>query len=42
MCVVDGIYPSVQIQGTNAVQVLYMNNTPVANSRTLKILVAYM
>lgn len=42
MCTSDGIYPSVQIQGNNYIQVLYMNKNPEANSRTLQILIVYM
>ena len=42
MCAADNIYPSVQIMGTKVIQILYMNKTPEANTRTLQILVAYM
>ena len=42
MCAADNIYPSVQIMGTKVIQILYMNKTPKANTRTLQILVAYM
>ena len=42
MCVSDNIYPSVQIQGTNAIQILYMNGLPVSGQRTLEIMIAYI
>ena len=42
MCATDNIYPSVQIEGTKAIQILYMNKTPEADTRTLQILVVYI
>lgn len=42
MCAADNIYPSLQIIDTKVIQILYMNKTPEANTRTLQILVAYM
>ena len=41
LSVTDGVYPSLQIMGEKAVQILYMNKAPVTK-RNLSILVAYV